>query len=147
HQVANHVLDIAADVAGLGKLGGVRLDEGHADQFRDAADEIRFADAGGAEKNYVLFGVMWGFAAFQSEPDVMIMVAERNAEDLLALILFDDKAVQILLHVARLVTEFKRFTSRCARIGRRFFDEIRLRRRPLRAMKMLADEIRKLPLK
>ena len=37
HEVAHEVLDVAADVAGLGELGGVGLDERHADEFGDAS--------------------------------------------------------------------------------------------------------------
>ena len=43
HQVAHEVLDVATDVAGFAKLGGVGFDEGHADQLGDVFYKIGFS--------------------------------------------------------------------------------------------------------
>ena len=56
-EVAHEVFHVAADVAGFAELGGVGLDEGHADQLGDVLDEVRLADAGRADEDDVLLGV------------------------------------------------------------------------------------------
>ena len=118
HQVAHHVLDIAADVAGFRELRRVRLHKRHADQFRRAADEVGFADAGGADENDVLLGVIGGLLAFQRQPHVVVMIAQGHAQHFLRLVLFDDEPVEVFLHLARLVVELELvcLLPRCVRL-------------------------------
>ena len=111
-EFADQVFDVAADVAGFGEFGGVGLDEGDADQIGGVADEVGFADAGRADENDVLLGVIGRVLAFARQPDMMVMVAQGDAEDFLGLVLFDDEAVQVGLDVARLVIELERFRLR-----------------------------------
>ncbi len=53
-QVADHALNVAADVADLGVLGGLDLEEGSADQLGEPAGDLGFADAGGPNHDDVL---------------------------------------------------------------------------------------------
>ena len=53
-QVADHRLDVAADVADLGELGRLDLDERRLRQLRQAARDLGLADAGGADHDDVL---------------------------------------------------------------------------------------------
>jgi hypothetical protein len=55
-QVAHHRVDVAADVAHLGELGGFHLDEGGAGQLGQAAGDLGLAHAGGADHHDVLGG-------------------------------------------------------------------------------------------
>ena len=90
-QFPHQVLHVAADVARLGKFRRVALDERHADQIRDAADQIGFAHAGRADENDVLLGVIRRFLALKRQPHLVIMVAQRHAQDFFRLLLLDDK--------------------------------------------------------
>ena len=54
HQLANEVVDVRADVAGLAELGGVGFDEGNADEIRDMLDEVSLAHACRADNDDVL---------------------------------------------------------------------------------------------
>jgi hypothetical protein len=53
-QVADDGVDVAADVADLGELGRLDLDEGRVGQPRQAARDLGLADAGGADHQDVL---------------------------------------------------------------------------------------------
>ena len=77
----------------------------------------------------------------------MVMVAQRDAQDLLGLLLFDDKAIQIGLYVARLVIklEFSRLRLRL-RVSRRLGRFALGEQRRLAAWEMLAHEFLQLPL-
>ena len=112
HQVAHEVLDVAAHVAGLGELGGVGLDERHADQVGDAADEVGFADAGRAEQDDVLLGVVGLVLALEGQPHVVVVVAQGHAQDFLGLVLLDDEAVEVSFDVARFVFKGKQLLPR-----------------------------------
>ena len=107
HEVAHQVLDVAADVAGLGELGGVGLDERHADEFGDAAHQVRLAHAGGAEQQDVLLGVipLAQRRVLQALPHVVVVVADGNGEHFFGLGLLDDKAVEVIANLARLEVE------------------------------------------
>src|SRR5690606_7662719 len=48
-EIANEVLDITSDIARFRELGGVGLDEGHADQLGDAPNEVGLAHPGGTQ--------------------------------------------------------------------------------------------------
>ena len=102
HEVAHEVLDIAADIAGLGKLRRVGLHERHADELGDAAHEVGFADAGGAEEDDVLLGVvaLAQLGAVEALAHVVVVVADGDGEDLLGVVLFDDEAVEVVADFA-----------------------------------------------
>ena len=53
-QVAHDRVDVLADVAHLGELGRLHLDEGRVGQLRQAARDLGLADAGGADHQDVL---------------------------------------------------------------------------------------------
>ena len=53
-QVADHGFDIATDVADLGKLAGLDLEEGRVGQLGQAAGDLGFADARGSDHDDVL---------------------------------------------------------------------------------------------
>jgi hypothetical protein len=53
-QIAHDLLDIAADIADLGELGRLDLDEGRVGQLRQAAADLGLADAGRADHQDVL---------------------------------------------------------------------------------------------
>ena len=147
-QVAHHVFDVAAHVAGFGELGGIGFDEGHADQVGGAADEEGLADAGGADEDDVLLGVIGRFLAVEREADMVIMVAEGDAQDFLGLVLLDDEPVEVVLNVARLVFELEVLGPGLRRGALRHGGIRGLggRLRP-GALKMLAHEVGELPLK
>ena len=54
HQVAHHGLHVAPDVAHLGELGGLHLDEGRLGELRETPGNLRLPDAGGANHDDVL---------------------------------------------------------------------------------------------
>ena len=99
-EFADQVFDVGADVAGFGEFGGVALDEGDADEVGGVANEVGFADAGGADQDDVLLGVIGGVLAGAGQADVMIVVAQGDAEDFFGLLLFDDEAVEEGLDLA-----------------------------------------------
>jgi hypothetical protein len=107
HQVAHQILHITSHIARFGKLGRIRLHKGHADEVGDAANQVGFANAGRADENEVLLGVVGLFPAFHGQPDVMVMIAQCNAQNFLGLVLFDDEPVQIVLHLAWFSVEFE----------------------------------------
>jgi hypothetical protein len=59
-QVADHGFDIAADVADFGELRGFDLHEGRVGQLGQAAGDLGFADAGGADHDDVLGNDLFG---------------------------------------------------------------------------------------
>ena len=120
-EVAHEVFHVAADVARLAELRGVRLDEGHADEVRDVFDEVRLADARRAEQDDVALGVFEvGGVAFvvRREPadvvDVVVVVADGDGEHFLRLVLPDDETVEVRLDVARLVMELENVGRRAS---------------------------------
>ena len=80
----------------------------------------------------------------------MIMIAQSDTQHLFRFILLDDKTIQILLHVARLVFKFEIIRLAFARFHittGRFFRSTGVATRILsRVLKMLPDEIGQLPL-
>src|SRR5437588_7040023 len=72
-----------------------------------AVNQERFADTGRPDQNDILFGVVGGFLAFERQPDMVIMVAQRDAEHFLGFVLFDDKTVKVCFNVARFVIELE----------------------------------------
>ena len=108
HELPHEIFHVAADVAGLAKFRRVRFDERHLDQIRDVFDQVGFSDAGRADEDDVLFRV-FGFlgadGVFAFEPaeviDVVVVIADRDGEDLLGFVLLDHETIEMRLDVAR----------------------------------------------
>ena len=108
HQFAHEIFDVAAHIAGLAELRRVRFDERNFDQIRDMFDQIGFPDAGRSHQDDVLLGVFRFFRArgvFLFQPaqiiDVVVVIADRDREDLLRFVLFDHEPIEMRLDVAR----------------------------------------------
>src|SRR5439155_12100385 len=92
-QAQNDVLDVLTDVAGLGERGRIRDRERHAQHLRERLREERLARAGRADQQNVrlleldVSGVTVGF-------DALVVVVDRDREDLLRALLPDDVLVQ-----------------------------------------------------
>ena len=95
NEVTDEVINVCTDVACFAEFGGVGFDERDADEFCCGADEVGFADACGAEEENVLFLVEWGGFALEGEADVLVVVAEGDAEDFFCFVLADDEAVEV----------------------------------------------------
>jgi predicted GNAT family acetyltransferase len=91
-QVAHDLLDIAADIADLGELGGLDLDERRAGQLGQTAGDLGLADAGGPDHQDVLRHHLFAHLAFQllAPP----AVAQRDGHGALGVLLADDVAVE-----------------------------------------------------
>ena len=104
----NKILDIAADVAGLAKLGRVCLDERHLDQIRDVFDEVGFSDPGRPNEDDVLlciFGLLGANRIFVLQLanviHMVVVIADRDRKDLLGFILLDHEPIEVRLNIAR----------------------------------------------
>ncbi len=93
-QVAHDAVDLAADVADLGKLGGFDLDEGCFGQPREAPRDLGLADAGRTDHQDVLGR---DFAAQRLvDLDAPPAIAQGDGHRALGLVLADDVLVQFL---------------------------------------------------
>ena len=94
------VLDVLADVAGLGQRGRVGDAEGHVEDLGQRLGQQRLAGAGGADQQDVGLAeldVVDGVAGV----DALVVVVDRDGEDLLGLLLADDVRVELVLDLAR----------------------------------------------
>ena len=89
-------------------------------------DQVGFPDTGWSNQNHILlcvFGFLGPGSVFLLEQTeiigVIIMIANRNREHLLSLVLFNYKAVEMRFDVARQKIKNKLFTARFRR--RRLF--------------------------
>jgi hypothetical protein len=91
-EVADDGVDVLADVAHLGELGGLHLDEGRVGQPRQAARDLGLAHAGGADHQDVLGRDL----AAQLLVDLLAppAVAQRDGHRALGGLLADDVAVE-----------------------------------------------------
>ena len=91
-QVADDLFDIAADIADLGELRRLDLDEGRARQPRQTARDLGLADAGRPDHQDVLGHHLLAQQAFQllSPP----AVPQRNRNSALGVVLADDEPVK-----------------------------------------------------
>ncbi len=92
-EIADDLLDVAADIADLGELGRFDLHEGRAGQLGQPARNLGLADAGRADHQDVLGHHLFAQSAFQllAAP----AVAQRNGHGALGVVLADDEAVQL----------------------------------------------------
>ncbi len=99
HEIADDLLDIAADIADLGEFRRLDLEEGRLGQPGQAARDLGLADAGGPDHQDVL-----GLDLF-AQPFGQLLaapaVAQRNGDGALGLALADDIAVELGDDLAR----------------------------------------------
>ncbi len=92
-EVAHDGVDVAADVADLGELGGFNLEEGRVGELGQAAGDLGFADAGGADHDDVLGHDLVGQLGRELLP--AHAVAQGNGHGALGGFLADDVLVQL----------------------------------------------------
>ena len=92
-EVADDLLDVAADIADLGELGRLDLDEGRAGEPRQAARDLGLADARGSDHQDVLRHHL--FAQASLELLAPPAVAQRDGDGALGVLLADDVAVEL----------------------------------------------------
>ncbi len=92
-KIADDLIDVAADIADLGELGGLDLDEGRAGKLGETARDLRLADAGRADHQDVLGQNLLAHVAFELLPAPA--VAQRNGDGTLGVLLADDVAVEL----------------------------------------------------
>ena len=100
-QVEDDVLDVLADVAGLGERGGVGDRERHVEDLRERLREQRLAGAGGAEQQDVRL-LELHLAHEGLVLDAPVVVVHRDREDLLGAVLPDHVVVEQGLDLVRL---------------------------------------------
>ena len=98
-QVADDRVHVAADVADLGELRRLDLDEGRARQLREAARDLGLADAGRADHQDVLGRDL--LAQRLADLHAAPAVAQRDRHRALGRVLADDVLVQFLDDLAR----------------------------------------------
>ena len=92
-QVADDLIDVAADIADLGELGRLDLDEGRAGELGQAARDLGLADAGRPDHQDVLGQHL--LAQLVVELLAAPAVAERDGDRALGVALADDVAVEL----------------------------------------------------
>ena len=99
HQVANHRLDVASDVADLGKLRGFDLQERRVRELGQAAGDLGFAHAGGAHHDDVLGNDF--FRQLRRQLLAAHAIAQRDGDGALGVVLADDVLVELAHDLAR----------------------------------------------
>ena len=100
-QVDDDVLDVLADVAGLGEVGGVGDGERHVEDARQRLREQRLAAAGRAEEEDVRL-LQLDVVGADLGVDALVVVVHRDGEDLLGALLADDVLVEDVLDLGGL---------------------------------------------
>ena len=93
-QAQKDVLDVLADVAGLGQRGGVGDGEGNVDDLGQRLRQERLAAAGGADQQDVGL-LQLDVAGDLAVGDALVVVVDRDREDLLGVVLADDVLVEL----------------------------------------------------
>jgi hypothetical protein len=93
HQVAHDLLHVAADIAHLGELGGLHLQERRAGKLGQAAADFGLADPGGPDHQDVLGVHLIAQIVAQLPPPPAI--AERHGHGTLGILLADDETVEL----------------------------------------------------
>ena len=91
-EIANDLLDIAADITDLGELRGFDLDEGRAGELRQPPRDLGLADAGWPDHQDVLRQHLFAQAAGELQPPPAI--AQRDRYRALGVGLADNEAVE-----------------------------------------------------
>ena len=92
-QVAHDLLDVAADIADLGELGRLDLEERRARELRQPARNLGLADAGRADHQDVLRQHLLAQLVVELQPPPA--VAQRDRDRALGVGLADDEAVEL----------------------------------------------------
>jgi hypothetical protein len=98
-EIAHDRVDVAADVAHLGELGGLDLEEGRAGEARQPARDLGLADPGGADHDDILGGDL--VAQLGGQLLAPPAVAERHRDRALGGGLADDVAIELGHDLAR----------------------------------------------
>jgi hypothetical protein len=91
-EIADDLLDVAADIADLGEFGGLDLDERRAGELGQPAGDLGLADAGRPDHQDVLGQHLLAQGAGQLQPPPA--VAQRDGHRALGIGLADDEAVE-----------------------------------------------------
>ena len=96
HQFAHQILHVAADIARLAELGGVRLDERHPEPVGDQLDDKCLADAGRTDHEDIVLDIAYhAVAVFGRQGKAVEVGADFGGQDGLGPVLFDDVAVEV----------------------------------------------------
>ena len=101
-ELEQDVLDVLADVAGLGQGGRVGDGERHVEHPRERLGEERLAAARGAEQEDVGLVELDVVVLRLAGLDALVVVVDRDRQDLLRVVLPDDVVVQELEDLLRL---------------------------------------------
>ena len=92
-KVAHDLLDVAADIADLGELGRLDLEERRAGELGQPARDLGLADAGRADHQDVLRHHLFAQLVVELQPAPA--VAQRDRDRALGVALADDEAVEL----------------------------------------------------
>ena len=92
HQIADDLFDVAADIADLGELGGLDLQERSAGELGKSARNLGLADAGRPDHQDVLRQHLLAHLVVELQPAPA--VAQRDRDRALGVVLTDDEAVE-----------------------------------------------------
>ena len=93
HEVAHDLLDVAADIADLGELGRLDLEERRAGEPREPPRNLGLADAGRADHQDVLRQHFLAHLVVELQPPPA--VAQRDRDRALGVGLADDETVEL----------------------------------------------------
>ena len=99
-QFLDDVLDILADITGLGQRGGVGHGERHIELARQRFRQQRFAGAGGADEQNIALGDVH-LVGLALVLDPLVVVVDRHRQGLLGVLLADDITVQDFMNLGR----------------------------------------------
>src|SRR6185437_1456885 len=99
-QLEDDVLDVLADVAGLGEGGGVGHRERHVDDSSQGLRQQRLADAGGADQQDVGLGQL-DVVVLLGVAEALVVIVHGNRQDLLGVVLPAHVIVEHLADLAR----------------------------------------------
>ena len=100
-QLQQDVLDVLADVAGLGQRGGVADGERHVEDPGQGPGQQRLAAAGRADQQDVRLVELDLLVGLLAVDQPLVVVVHGDREDLLGAVLADDVLVELLLDLAR----------------------------------------------
>ena len=98
-EIADDLLDIAADIADLGELRRLDLEERRAGELREAARNLGLAAAGWPDHQDVLRQHLLAHRAFEAQ--AAPAVAQRDRDGALGILLADDETVELGNDLAR----------------------------------------------
>ena len=100
-EVQEDVLDVLADVAGLGQRRRVGDGERHVEDARQRAGQQRLAGAGRPDEQDVPLLQLDVVDGLPRRADALVVVVDGDGEDLLGLLLPDDVLAELLVDVLR----------------------------------------------